>query len=51
MLAWFYLTYPCQYDLYHDKDVDGYDLAMYAADGVYDDLQIFAEVFGRADCP
>jgi hypothetical protein len=50
VLAWFALPGPCEYDKDGDRDVDGVDLAIYAAGEVFTDLVGSAEDFGRADC-
>ena len=48
-----YLTtkYACEGDFDGDGDVDGSDLATYAAGGTGITLEAFAAHFGRTDCP
>ena len=41
----------CEGDFDNDKDVDGSDLATYAAGGTGITLEAFAADFGRTDCP
>ena len=41
----------CKGDFDNDKDVDGSDLATYAAGGTGITLEAFAADFGRTDCP
>ncbi len=44
-------TLLCKGDLDGDGDVDGSDLALFAADSAGITLKQFAEEFGRTDCP
>ena len=41
----------CEGDFDHDGDVDGSDLATFAAGGTGITLENFAADFGRTDCP
>ncbi len=42
---------PCDCDFDTDGDVDGSDLAVFAAGGTGIGLEDFAAEFGRTDCP
>lgn len=41
----------CYGGLSDDGDIDGSDLASYIAGGAFADIPLFANSFGRSDCP